>query len=143
MKSKEKNIFKTDLRVQFFDTDKMGIVHHANYIRYFEVARTEQLREAGMPYSAMESDDFQIPVLGVQAKFHTPAFYDEVITVSCEIVKLAPASMEIEYQITNKETGEVHVTGRTRHGFTTKNLKPVALKKYRPEFYEYFKSLVR
>ncbi len=133
--------FKFELRVQFFDTDKMQVVHHANYIRYFETARTEYLREVGFPYSEMEKHDFQMPVLGVNAKFKSSAFYDDVLLVSCRISKVAHASMEMEYVIINKETGQVLVTGNSKHGFTNRALRPVALKKHDPEIYEMFKAL--
>lgn len=135
------NPFTAEIRVQYYDTDKMKVVHHANYIRYFETARTEYLRSEGLAYSEMEKGDFQIPILSVQAKYKTPAVYDELISVSCRIVKLGPASMEIEYEIRNAETGELHVTGRTRHGFTNYNLKPVPLKKHNPELYAFFRRM--
>ncbi|MDO4176050.1 MAG: thioesterase family protein [Bacillota bacterium] len=135
------NPFTTEIRVQYYDTDKMKVVHHANYIRYFETARTEYLRNEGFAYSEMEKGDFQIPILSVQAKYQTPAVYDELISVSCRLVKLGPASMEIEYEIRNAETGELHVTGRTRHGFTSHDLKPVPLKKHDPDLYAFFVKL--
>ncbi|MDD6190663.1 MAG: acyl-CoA thioesterase [Firmicutes bacterium] len=128
-------------RIQFFDTDKMQVTHHANYIRFFETARTEYLRSEGLPYSDMEKGDFQIPVLGVEAKFKTPSVYDELIAIECRIGKIAPASFEVEYEIRNAETGKVHVTGRSRHGFTDANLRPIPLKKKNPELYNFFMRL--
>ena len=83
--------FECKIRVQYFDTDKMQVVHHANYIRFFETARTEYLRHFGFAYSDMEKEHMQIPVLSVNAKFRTPAVYDELISIKCRIVKLGPA----------------------------------------------------
>lgn len=135
--------FETVMRVQYYDTDKMQVVHHANYIRYFESARTEYLREEGIAYSEIEKCGVQIPILGVNAKYHVPAVYDELISISCRIVKLGFATMEIEYEIRNSETGELHVTGRTRHGIVDENYKPVALKKKCPAAYEKLQQLYK
>ena len=99
--------FEMEMRVPFFDTDKMQVVHHANYIRYFETARTEYFRARGLAYSDMEKYELQIPVLGVDAKFQTPTVYDEVIILACSMTKLGPASMEFDYEIRNAETGLV------------------------------------
>ena len=133
--------FECKIRVQYFDTDKMQVVHHANYIRFFETARTEYLRHFGFAYSDMEKEHMQIPVLSVNAKFRTPAVYDELISIKCRIVKLGPASMELEYEVRNSDTGELHVTGHSRHGFTNQDLKPVPLKKTNPEVYAFFEKL--
>lgn len=130
-----------NVRVQYFDTDKMMVMHHANYIRYFETARTEYFREEGFPYSEMEKEDFQIPVLAVQVKFQQPALYDEVIAITCKIVKLGPASLEVDYEMRSTETGLLHATGHTRHGFTTKSSRPIPLKKKYPEIYAFIERL--
>mgnify|MGYP004525765805 FL=1 len=135
--------FECKIRVQYFDTDKMQVVHHANYIRFFETARTEYLRHFGFAYSDMEKEHMQIPVLSVNAKFRTPAVYDELISIKCRIVKLGPASMELEYEVRNSDTGELHVTGHSRHGFTNQDLKPVPLKKTNPEVYAFFEKLYK
>lgn len=134
-------MFETTVRVQYYDTDKMMVMHHANYIRYFEVARTEYLRAEGMSYSQMEKEDFQIPVLSVQAEYKEPAVYDEEIVIACRIVRLYHASMEIEYEVRGKENGKLHVKGKTRHGFTNRALRPIPLKKKQPEIYEFFDRL--
>lgn len=134
-------MFETVARVQYFDTDKMMVMHHANYIRYFEMGRTEYLRSEGMPYSEMEKNDFQIPILSVEAEYKDPAVYDEEIVIACKITKLSYASMEMEYEIKGKESGKLHVKGKSRHGFTNQALKPIPLKKKLPEIYEFFNKL--
>lgn len=129
---------ETIVRVQYFDTDAMGIVHHSNYIRYFETARTEFLREVGYTYERMEAEGLKIPVLGVSVDYKTPAVYDELIKIKCWIKKLGGASFEVEYEVSSVEDGTVHATGWSRHGFTDDNLKPVALKRKFPEVYSVF-----
>ena len=134
-------MFEMTYRVPYFDTDKMQVVHHANYVKYFELARTEFLREAGFAYSEMEKHKLQVPVLGINVKYHEPAVYDELITLSCRMSKLGPASMEFEYEVRNAETGRLHVTGSSRHGIVNEEYRPAALKRNYPEVYEFLKNL--
>lgn len=134
--------FSTLWRVQYYEVDHMNIVHHSNYIRYFETARTEMIRSWGRSYDDMEKAGVWMPVLGVEADFKTPAYYDELLKLECWTKKLKGASLELEYRISNYETGEVHVTGVSRHGFTTPDLKPIRLKKEVPEIYELFASVM-
>ena len=134
------NMFETKIRVQYYETDKMGIVHHSNYIRYFETARTEFFRSSGYAYDDMEKSGIWMPVLAVNVDFKTPAVYDEVLVLACGISKLKCASVEMEYEIRNEETGAVHALGTSRHAFTTPQLKPIRLKQEAPEFYKIFKD---
>ena len=130
-----------EYRVQYYETDNMGIVHHSNYIRYFETVRTEFIRTAGIPYDRIEELGVYIPVLSVSADYKTAAVYDEIITLSCRLVKLSYASFELEYEVRNAETGQLHVTGWSRHGFTDKSFRPVVIKKAAPEVYEVFRKV--
>ncbi|MBQ0079608.1 MAG: acyl-CoA thioesterase [Eubacterium sp.] len=132
--------FSSQYRVLYYETDKMSIVHHSNYVRYMETARTEMIRDWGYSYDDIEKAGIWMPVLGVEVDFKTPAVYDEVLNLKCWTTKLKGASVEIAYEISNYETGEVHVTGKSRHGFTTPELKPIKLKKEAPEIYELFKN---
>ena len=81
-----------------------------------------------------------MPVLSVSVDFKTPAVYDEVLILACWVKKLRGASIELEYEIRGEESGEVHVTASSSHGFTTPELKPIRLKKEAPELYEMLKS---
>ena len=74
--------FSTQIRVRYKDTDQMGIMHHSNYIVIYEMARTEWLREMGLPYAEFERRGVMSPIVEVQSRYHYPAFYDEVLTVS-------------------------------------------------------------
>lgn len=130
----------TKIRVQYYETDAMGIVHHSNYIRYFETARTEMFRSGLYSYDDMEKSGIYMPVLAVNIEYKTPAVYDEVLSLYCGISKLKGASVELEYEIRSEETGEVHAKGTSSHGFTTTDMKPIRLKKDAPEVYEIFKK---
>ena len=132
--------FETKIRVQYYETDAMGIVHHSNYIRYFETARTEMMRDSGYSYDAMEKAGVWMPVLGVTAEYKMPAVYDELISVFCWVEKLKGATLELGYEVIG-EDGRLCATGISRHGFTTPELKPIRMKKEYPEIYEFMKSM--
>ena len=132
--------FETKIRVQYYETDKMGIVHHSNYVRYLETARTELFRDKGYAYDDMEKSGIWMPVLSVSVDFKTPAVYDEVLILACWVKKLRGASIELEYEIRGEESGEVHVTASSSHGFTTPELKTIRLKREAPGLYEMLKS---
>jgi len=133
--------FFTEVRVIYGDTDAMGVAYHANYLRWFEVGRTELLRDIGFAYSELERFPVWLPLTHAHLEYKKPAHYDDVIIVCSQITELGFASMTIEYKITNKKTGELLVTGYTRHGITDDNLKPAKLKKVFPEFYEALKAI--
>lgn len=132
--------FETKIRVQYYETDAMGIVHHSNYIRYFETARTEMMREYGYPYDVVEKEGVWMPVLSVEAEYKLPAFYDEVISVFCHVEKLRGASIDLGYEVRGAD-GRLCALGKSSHGFTDKELRPIKMKRERPEMYEFFKSL--
>lgn len=132
--------FETKIRVQYYETDAMGIVHHSNYIRYFETARTELMRKNGYPYETMEKEGVWMPVLTVTAEYKMPALYDEVLSVYCWVEKLRGASVDLAYEVIG-EDGRLCAVGKSSHGFTDPDLKPLRMKKMRPDMYEIFKSL--
>lgn len=135
--------FETEKRVIYYETDAMGIVHHSNYIRYFEIGRTEMLRDIGLPHAQLEEMGIWIPVLDVACEYKMPAVYDDQLIIRCWVDKLKGASIYIHYEIVRKETGEILVTGRSSHGFTDPNMVPLRLKKEFPEVYERMAGAVK
>jgi acyl-CoA thioester hydrolase len=126
----------THYRPIYADTDAMGIVYHANYLRFFEMGRTEFLREIGFPYKRLDSDEgVMLPLADVSIKYKKPALYDELLEIRTTIAELKNASVTMEYEIYN-EKGELLTTGKTRHAVTDENIKPIVLKKHAPELYQ-------
>ena len=104
-------------RVWYKDTDQMGIVHHSNYICYYEAARSELLRSFGSSYADMEEKDgVMMPILEVHSKYLRPAHYDELITVRISLRELPKARITFEYEIYN-EAGELLEYGFYGSGF--------------------------
>jgi acyl-CoA thioester hydrolase len=101
-------------RVIYGDTDAMGIVYYANYLRFFEIGRAEYVRARGGSYRAMEDDGLMLPVIEVKAKYLAPARYDDVLRIVTKIERLGHATIAFEYRI-ERDDGQVLVTGFTEH----------------------------
>jgi len=114
----------------------MGVVYHTNYIRWFEIGRTELLREIGFPYTMLEKIPILMPVALAHCEYKKPSCYDDLIEIVTRVEELGYVSMKVACDIYNKSTGELLCFGYTRHGFTDGALKPVSIKKVLPEFYQ-------
>jgi acyl-CoA thioester hydrolase len=136
-----KRLFFVEERVIFGDTDAMGVTYHANYLRWFERGRTELLREIDFVYTELEKHPVWLPLTHVTLEYKKPAKYDDPIVICSQVTELGYATMLLKYEITHKETGELLVTGSTRHGITDDKLKPIKLKKVYPEFYAALKAI--
>lgn len=108
---------QTLYRVRYSDTDKMGVVYHGNYLRLFEIGRTEMLRSIGLPYAELERQGYMLPVLESYASYTIPAMYDDELLIATTFTPEYSARMTIEYVITKSEA--TLVTGWTRHSFVT------------------------
>ena len=123
-------------KINYYETDAMQIVHHSNYIRFMEESRTDALERIGLPYNEMERQGVLIPVLGVNCQYKHPARYGDTVLVNVGVKEYSGVKIIMEYTITNKATGEILVTGETKHCLTDTNLKPISLKKSRPDMHE-------
>ena len=83
--------YDTKVRVWYCDTDQMGIVHHSNYIRYYEAARSDFMRSLGLSYADVEARGIMMPILEVQSKYRRPAYYDEELTIRIRVDELPKA----------------------------------------------------
>ena len=128
-------------RINYYETDRMGIVHHSNYIRFMEEARCYLLDKVGMPYSAFEDTNVMIPVLGVNCTFKHHVTFNDVILIKLYVKEFNGVRLTMGYTATEKNTGEVVFTGETKHCFTDKNLRPIRLQKSIPDFYKKFNDL--
>ncbi|MBR2025744.1 MAG: acyl-CoA thioesterase [Alistipes sp.] len=108
--------YDAKIRVNYKDTDQMGIVHHSNYIVYYEMARIEALRAWGMPYSEMEKNGIISPILEIGSKYIFPAYFDEVLTVRVIIDEIPMVRFKVRYELYNEE-GRLINTGHTWLGF--------------------------
>lgn len=128
--------------INYYETDKMGVVHHSNYIRYLEEARCFWLNKVGMPFELLEENGITIPVLEVNCIYKFHVTFADIIVIRVFVKEYTGVRMTVGYEVTDKKSGKTVILAETKHCFTDKNLKPINLKKYAPSFSEKFESLI-
>ena len=99
--------FSVDIRVRYGETDQMGIVYNGNYATYFEVARTEWLRNLGITYKGMEESGIMLPVISLSFNFVKPAKYDDILTVTVTLKKKPLVKIDFDYEIINQNKEKI------------------------------------
>jgi len=115
---------KTTIRVRYADTDRMGVVYHANYFVYFESERAELIRNLWKPYSQLEKEGLLLPILEAFCRYRKGAEYDDVLTVGTRVVDLSSTRLRFEYQIYLGDETNLIAEGYTEHCFTGLDGKP-------------------
>lgn len=133
--------FVFERKINYYETDKMGIVHHSNYIRFLEEARCKMLEAYDMPYSIFEENGIMIPVLGVSCSFKHHVTFDDIIVIKPYVKDFNGVRLTMGYMVTDKKNSNVVFTAETKHCFTDSTLKPIRLQNQMPELYEKFIAL--
>lgn len=110
-----KPVAETRFRVRFFETDQMGVVHHAAYITWFEEGRSAFTRAIGYPYSQMEHEGFSLAVAEMHVRYHQPARYDDEGVVRVCLEELRSRGLTFSYEIRRAANDALLVTGMTKH----------------------------
>ena len=116
-------------KINYYETDRMGVVHHSNYIRYMEEARCDWMEKLGIPMSLLEERGFTIPTLEINIKYLYHVTSGDVITVAPVITAYNGVRMTVSYEIREKKTGREVARAESKHCFTTLELRPVNMKK--------------
>ncbi len=133
----------------------MGVVYHANYLNWFEIGRTEWVRQAGIAYKEMEGRGLLLPVTHVEASFKQPALYDEWVTVCTQVVEMTSIRVRFETRVLSGDMtaslglcfegdeppGDLLVQGGTKHVWVNKEWKPVRFAREAPDWYDKMVSL--
>jgi acyl-CoA thioester hydrolase len=122
--------FRHLIRVRFVETDAMGIVHHSNYLHYFEETRVEYLRHVGHPFTEWRESGLESPVLESFVQYRQPLEFDELITVHLSLAEVTRATFQMAYLITVDDASgvpDVRATGVTVHGCVTTAGRPTRL----------------
>lgn len=127
------------LRVRYYETDQMGVVHHSNYIRWFEMGRTELLRAIGSNYRAVEEAGLMLPVISVQGTYLKPALYDDLVEIKTSIRHYTGVKITFYYEISRE--GDLLAIGETTHCWTDQAFKPIPLKKKWLELHQKLQQL--
>lgn len=134
--------FTWERYINYYETDRMGIVHHSNYIRYLEEARCFWLKSINMPFELLEENGITIPVLGVNCTYKYHVTFGDVIVVKPFVKEYSGVRLTVGYEVFNKNTEKIVLIGETKHCFTDSTLKPINLKKYKKEFSDKFENLL-
>jgi acyl-CoA thioester hydrolase len=116
-------VVETPLRVRYAETDRMGIVYHANYLVWFEIGRTEYCRAAGLPYRAMEDAGVLILVTAIECRYRRSARYDDALIVRAWISELAARGVTFQYEVADSER-RILADGASRHVFAGPDGRP-------------------
>ena len=119
-------------KVQYYETDKMGITHHSNYIRWMEEARVAFLSEIGFPYDKLEEMGIVSPVLSVSCEYRKPTTFSDQISIVVSVKEYKVVKLHLEYEMRNSE-GNIVCFGTSAHAFLTKEGRPVRMKQDYPE----------
>ena len=113
------------IRVRYAETDRMGLLHHANYLVYFEQGRTELLRSIGLSYKEMEDQGFLLVLTRVQVRYRRAARYDELLTLKTTVTRTTAVKIEHRYELSR--AGELLAEGETTLGCIDRDGKPQLL----------------
>ena len=133
--------FVYERTINYYETDKMEVVHHSNYIRFLEEARCYYLQDANMPFEKFEEKGITIPVLEVKCKYKQHVTFADTILIKVIVKEFNGVRLTIGYEVKDKKTGNDVIIAETKQCFTDKNLRPVNLKKHCPEFSDKFEAL--
>lgn len=124
-------------RVNFYETDMMGIVHHSNYIRWFEESRVDFMEQINFSYERAIAGGIDIVVLGVACEYKSMVRFGDTVEIYPSVAEMSPARMTVSYKVLDAATGELRTTGYSQHCFYDREKQhPVSLKRALPELYE-------
>jgi acyl-CoA thioester hydrolase len=129
------------IRVRYAETDAMGVVYYGNYLTYFEVARVEYLRAAGINYRSLEDDKMTGAVVNAHVNYHAPARFDDELSLWSRCVSMGKVRFRIEYEVHREADGALVASGYTEHALLShQTLRPVRIPDWVKAGIEQFES---
>lgn len=128
-------------KAQYYETDQMKVVHHSNYIRWMEEARTDFMNQVNAPYAKMEEDGIIVPVLSVECDYQSMTHFEDIVEIFTWVEQFNGIRMKFSYEIRDKKTGQIRVTGKTSHCFLDREYQLMSIKKKFPDYYKIFKEM--
>jgi acyl-CoA thioester hydrolase len=120
--------------VRYAETDQMGVAHHANYPVWFEIGRTDLIKEMGLSYAQVEERGVMLPLIHLSCTFKQPVRYDEKLSIVSSVAEATCVRLRFCYQVYNAD-GTLAATGETVHAWTDRTLKPVNIIRREPDIY--------
>ena len=127
-------------KINYYETDKMGITHHSNYIRFMEEARIDFLEQIGCGYEKWEKDGIFSPVIGVECDYKRPTTFGDKIRIKVAIVEYGRVKLTVSYKMINTKTEEIVCAGKSHHCFVNTEGRPIALARQNTEYDELLKA---
>lgn len=122
-------------KVQYYETDKMLVTHHSNYIRWMEEARVDYLERIGWPYTRLEEEGIISPVIAVDAKYKKSTTFNDVVDIEVWIEEFKGVKLKLGYKMVN-QNGEGVCDGHSEHCFLTREGRPMMIRDSYPGFYK-------
>ena len=135
--------FEYKREINYYETDKMGVVHHSNYIRFLEEARCKWLKELGISMEYMEEIGYTIPTLEVNCKYLKHVTSGDIIIIRPIVTEYNGVRMTVLYEVLNIKTKKEVIKAWTKHCFTNSKLRPINMKKNNIQIYEIFERLCK
>lgn len=132
---------KYERRAFYHETDKMGVIHHSNYLRWLEEARIYFLDQIGLSYRQMEEIGIISPVVSIKLDYKKPVLFDDVVDIYITVLKYTGVKLILSYEIRNKENNDLCVYAESSHCFI-KASNVISLKKEYPEFDQKFRDFI-
>ena len=129
-------------KINYYETDKMGITHHSNYIRFMEEARMDLLTKIGYPMTRLEAEGITSPVVSVNCDYKRTTTYGDEIEIEVKVSKYTGVKLTLCYSMINIQNGELAATATSSHCFINAEKRPIPVKKYFPELDEILKKQV-
>ncbi|MDD6735508.1 MAG: thioesterase family protein [Clostridiales bacterium] len=128
-------------KVQYYETDKMGFVHHSNYIRWFEEARLDYMDQAGYPYKNMEDIGLFCPVLAAECTYKKSVCFGDTVKIYTKLTEYGNVRHKFSYLVVDAETGEERAEGSTEHCLLDVHGHVTSLKRKDPQLFEKFAAM--
>ena len=129
-------------KANYYETDQMGIIHHSNYILWFEEARVDFMEQLGFGYKKIVGSNIDIALLNVYCEYKSMVRFGDIVDIHMSVSELTPTRMTVNYEIFDALSHELRTIGKTQHFFYDNEKKrPVSLKKALPELFELLSSL--
>ena len=126
-------------KINYYETDKMGVTHHSNYVRFMEEARVYFLDEIGLSYAKLEETGIISPVVGIECNFKKTTTFDDTVFIEVTIDKLSPCKITFNYEFTMNDV--VVCSAKSSHCFLDANGRPIIMEKQFPEMYARLKEV--
>ncbi len=133
-------MFIYNKKAQYHETDQMGIIHHANYVKWMEEARLAYLEELGLGYKQVENEQVFSPVVSVAVQYKSPVHFADEVAINVSVKAYTAVKLELAYEFFNKTTQQLCATASSVHCFI-KNGKIISLKKEMPVLHEKISAL--